>query len=234
VFATFLVGLVIHAGTRDDAVEDQRYIDYGKGFAAYTVPVTSSKGKKREGGTATLISHRWAITAAHIVDGMDEAEIGGRKASRIVVHPQYDSDCMCCYDAALLCFDEPFGLRRYPPLSTGGEKPHDVVSIAGFGATGPMSTGFDTSDGLLRAGTAKIASVDGGKLICRIARRSSPLPIGIAPGDSGGPLFCGGKLAGIASCTAVDGKGELKSRHGEDQCFTSVAAIRDWIEETTK
>lgn len=223
------------AGTRDDAISDQKYVDYGKDFAAYTVKViaTSTDGRPSF-GTATLIGDHWAVTSAHVVHDAASVEIDGQKSTTILVHPQFDHDCMGCFDIALMRFDEPFGRDFYPPLSTGDEKPGDLVSIAGFGVHGPMSTGYDATDGRLRAGTARIDRFDDTRIICPISRGSSPLPYGISPGDSGGPLFCGGKLCGVNSFTMRDKGVPLKSREGEEQGFARVSVLRDWMDEVMK
>lgn len=222
-------------GTTDDSIPDSKYIEYAKGFAPYTVAVAASgTGAAPHMGTATLISDRWAITAAHIVSGASTVKVGERKAVEVVVHPEYSEDCVGCFDVALVRVDESFGRDYYPPLSTGDENPGDLCSIAGYGLHGPMSSGYSSSDGRLRAGTARIDRFDGTRIICPISRGSSPLPYGISPGDSGGPLFCNGKLAGINSFTMRDKGFSLKSRVGEEQGFARVSVMRDWIDEVMR
>ena len=59
---------------------------------------------------------------------------------------------------------------------------------------------------------------------------SSPLEFCISPGDSGGPLFAGGKLAGVNSFTMAS-KGPLKSKAGEETAHTRVSLYREWINQ---
>lgn len=222
---------VAFAGTTDDAIPDQKYVEYAKAFSPYTVRVKAvTEDGKPSIGTATLIADHWAVTSAHVVHDAEKCEIDGKTATRVYVHPKFEHDCMGCFDIALLRFDEPFGRDFYPPLSTGDEKEGDVCSVAGYGVHGPMSTGYDSSDGRLRAGTCRIDRFDGSRIICPISRGSSPLPYGISPGDSGGPLFCDGKLAGVNSFTMRDSGYAIKSRAGEEQGFARVSVLRSWIE----
>lgn len=225
------VALFARAGTRDDAIPDDRYVDYAKDFAGYTVKVMAvSEDDQPAVGTATLLSDYWAITAAHIVHDAKIASVDGHASTRIVVHPDFEPDCMGCWDVALVRVDKPFDRKFYPLLSTGDENIGDLCSVAGYGVHGPMSTGYDSADGRLRAGTCRIDRFDGSRIICPISRGSSPLPYGISPGDSGGPLFCKGRLCGVNSFTMADKGASLKSRAGEEQGFARISVMREWVE----
>lgn len=229
-FALVVIAMAV-SGTRDDAIPDSKYIEYGKTFAPYTVKVVStSTGSTPSWGTATLIGDHWAATAAHVVHDAVEVEIEGKKSRQVFVHPEFEQDCLGCFDIALMRFDDSFDRDFYPSLSTGEENVGDTVSIVGYGVCGPMSTGYDSSDDILRAGTARIDRFDGSRIICPISRGSSPMPFGIAPGDSGGPMFCGGKLAGVNSFTMRDKGHTLKSKAGEEQGFARVSVMREWMD----
>ena len=233
--AQVALSIAILAGTRDDAVPDSKYLEYGKDFAPYTVRVVAvTEDGRPSTGTATLLSDHWAITAAHIVHDAESCAIDGHASTKIVVHPDFEHDCMGCFDIALVRVEKPFGRSYYPPLSTGDENPGDLCSVAGYGVHGPMSTGYDGHDNRLRAGTCRIDRFDGTRVICPISRGSSPLPYGISPGDSGGPLFCNGRLCGVNSFTMADKGRSLKSREGEEQGFARVSVMREWIEEVMK
>jgi hypothetical protein len=230
------VAILALAGTRDDSVPDEKYVEYAQGFADYTVKVIAvGADGKPSTGTATLLSDHWAITSAHIVHDAKMASIDGHPSVEIVVHPKFEHDCMGCFDVALVRVEKPFGRAGYPPLSTGDEIVGDLCSVAGYGVHGPMSTGYDSADGRLRAGTARIDRFDQTRIICPISQDGSgPLPYGISPGDSGGPLFCKGRLCGVNSFTMADKGKTLKSKEGEEQGFARVSVLREWIDEVVR
>jgi hypothetical protein len=223
------------AGTIDDGVPDAKYLEYARGFAPYTAKLEARIGEGRvQFASAVLISDRWAMTAAHVVDCVEGVTlISGSTRHRIdevFVHDGFDESTPGKFDIALLRSADSFGLSFYPPLATRSHDAGSVVSIAGHGITGLLSAGHDRSDGLLRAGTNRIARREGQMLVCDIRRGSSPMEICIAPGDSGGPVFCGGELVGINSLT-MRAKGPLRSREGEESGHTDVFEFVPWINE---
>ena len=231
--AAILACAAAAAGTIDDGVPDSRYLAYAAGFAPYTAKLECrlASGNKAF-ATATLIAPRWALTAAHVVEDLDciglVTSTGHHEIVHVVVHREW-ADKAGRDDLALLLSATDFGLDYYPPLATGDERPGDVVSVCGYGMTGPLSSGYTTIDGRLRAGTNTIERFENGMIICLAKRRSSPLEFCIAPGDSGGPLFCRGRLAGVNSITMRD-KGPLMSREGEESGHVQVSRYREWIE----
>lgn len=227
----FVLALPAAAGTIEDSVPDSRYVEYGRAFSAYTAKFrgTAADGRTHS-ATAVLIAPRWALTAAHVAEGCGGVTLtyGDRSQSigKVLLHPEW-ADQLGYADIALLQADADFGLNFYPSLSEGGEVGR-VASVAGYGVTGPLSYGHTLADGKLRAGTQVVDRIERNCLICDLTRRGSVLEYGIAPGDSGGPLFVDGKLAGINSYTASP-RSYTRSQYGEESGHTRVAMYRDWI-----
>ena len=228
----FVLALPAAAGTIEDSVPDSRYVEYGRAFSTYTARFkgTAADGRTHS-ATAVLIAPRWAVTAAHVAEGCDGVTLrysGDRSQSigKVVLHPEWGNKIGYA-DIALLQADDDFGLDFYPPLSEGGEVGR-VASVAGYGVTGPLSYGHRLADGQLRAGTQVVDRIERNCLICDLTRRGSVLEYGIAPGDSGGPLFVDGKLAGINSYTASP-RSYTRSQYGEESGHTRVAMYREWI-----
>lgn len=222
------------AGTTDDGIPDAAYLRYADGFRPYTLEVRVVEPSGRLAvSTAVAIGGRWALTAAHVVDDAATATVAGNPVRVSFIHPEYRRNEFGRFDIAMLRLRDDLGLDYYPPLSTGQENVGDVVSLAGYGVTGRLSAGYDKTDGRLRAGTNRIVRFEKTLLVCPARRGGSPLPICIAPGDSGGPVFVGaGKgavLAGIASFTMKD-KGPLRSREGEEMGATRVSLCQEWID----
>jgi hypothetical protein len=233
-FAAFLVGVpAAMAGTTDDSVPDARYLDYGQKFASYTARFRGVDGdNKINEATATILSPHWAMTAAHVASGIKGITLTSgtteRAVDRVVVHPEWDDAKHGWNDLALLHCVDPLVLGYYPALSDGGEHEGQVVSVVGYGLHGPLTSGYSMHDGRLRAGTQTIERYERTVIVCRAQCGTSSMEFCIAPGDSGGPLFAGGKLAGVNSFTMA-AKGPLKSREGEETAHTRVSLYRDWI-----
>lgn len=230
------------AGTIDDAIPDARYREYGETFAPYTARIVGIQTDQKPAvATCTLIDTHWALTAAHVVESMTHCTIITgttlHRVDRIFVHHEYESRLQ--HDIALVRVATPFTLARYPALTDGSEQLGSVCVAVGYGATGPLTTGFTTSDAEIRAGTMVLDEAEGTNYICRIDRGRSPLPFCIAPGDSGGGLFAAASdgrtvLVGVNSFVSSRGTPPMRSAVGEETGHTRVALYLDWIRQVCK
>jgi secreted trypsin-like serine protease len=230
---------VSRAGTIEDTISDARYRQYGETFAPYTCRlVGTNTDDEIQVGTCTLVGPCWALTAAHVVENLTSggvmSQAGHHRIDRIYVHREYGGE-FAKHDIALVHVATPFRLTRYPPLTDGSEKAGDVCTAAGYGVTGPLSSGYHSGDMMIRAGTMRLTSAERSVWVCQITRGNSPLPFCIAPGDSGGPLWARASdgstvLVGVNSYTASTGT-STKSRSGEESGHTRVSLYLDWIAE---
>jgi hypothetical protein len=155
----------------------------------------------------------------------------------------------------------PAEVLRYP-LHGQTDFVGRTAVITGFGLAGHGSTGKDRNFDIaptLRAGLNRIEAIDdefrGAPFL--IADFDSGLPanntlellgaasdlgfgsdeVGFTNGDSGGPLFIGGAIAGVNAFTAEPFVGDVNDRPdsswGEGNFFTPVAHYRDFIRAAT-
>lgn len=228
---------VAAAGTIEDTIPDARYREYGEAFEPFTARLVCRSGSTTPTGCCVPISPCWALTAAHVLDGAESADV-------VTVSGTHPTDARIAYhgwrdeyaehDIAIVHVSRRF--VRYAPLTDGTERLGTVVTAAGFGVTGRLSTGYDRGDGQIRAGTQLLSARERSVYLCDIRRGGTPLPFCIAPGDSGGGLWgtaADGRtvLIGINSFTANTGPNRTQSRAGEQSGHTRVADYLPWIRE---
>lgn len=233
-----LSSVVASGGTIEDSIPDSRYREYGKTFAPHTCRIRGVEVSGRPAhASCVLISPHWALTAAHVVADMTSCEIlagdGGHLVNRIFVHPEWQHD-FGWHDIALVHTAQPFSVQRYPTLSDATESLGTVVTAAGYGMSGRLSTGLQSGSDGLRAGTQRLHGFERAVWVCKIERGTTPLPICIAPGDSGGGLWGRAsdgstRLIGINSCVSRYGGGRSRFVAGEESCHTRVSLYLDWI-----
>lgn len=236
--AVALLALLALGGTRDPSVDDSAYIGAGAQHAGYTLALDAVDLEDKLGcGTAVAIADTWVLTAAHIVHDAKIAVVRNNRRSwlikRIVCHSGFRHALMGEHDIALLETDEPLGLEFYPPLSDGTEEVGDSVVVAGYGATGTLSSGWSENDGKLRAGTNTICRRERSLWICHGAAGTSSMEILVAPGDSGGPMLSRGRVVGINSLVMREGKGSVRSTTGQESGHTRVGDYVEWIKSVT-
>jgi hypothetical protein len=134
------------------------------------------------------------------------------------------------HDIALCYSAQDFGLTFYPELHSEFDERGQICSISGYGITGTFETGFKVSDAKRRAGSNKIERYEKSVLICTPSSSNrTSLEFLIAPGDSGGGLFIGNKLAGINSFISCDQGKIPNSAYGTESGHTRISLYYDWI-----
>lgn len=235
---SMIAAALCFAGTVNPDVPDSEYVEYGKkfGYVARLLCEDEKSGICHD-GSCVLIAPQVAVTAAHVVDGMDSWEIVTDDGKRhevvsVAIHEDYVNGRYGQADIAVCVCRDSFGLAWYPPLYAKRDEVGRVASIAGFGATGTFRTGRDKIDGVRRAGSNIVDAVDGGYLTCSAGEgMSTKLEFLLAPGDSGGGLFIGNSLAGVNSFVMVSGTTPPKGVFGDESGHTRISEYIDWIEK---
>lgn len=225
------------AGTIDPRKTDKEHLDYGSQFKCVAkILCRRVADNVTAEASCVIISPRWIVTAAHVVEDSQEWTVvcddgSKHKITAIVTHPDFKASSCGVADIAIGRTEEPFDLDFYPALYEARDEVGKVVSICGYGRPGSFSSGSRAYDGRKRAGSNVIDRVDRGMLLCSVgpARRTS-LEFLIAPGDSGGGLFIENSVAGINSIIMVEGRSP-SSRHGEESGHTRISDYKTWIEK---
>lgn len=229
------------AATVDDSIGDAAYLGYAETFQPWVGRVIGADTSGTAiAGSCTLLAPHWALTAAHVVHELTRAEvvIGDQRhrVDRIYAHRDWRSTDYGWHDIALVHVARPFSVQKYPTLSEGTESLQTVAAVSGYGMKGTLANGLQGADARLRAGTVRLSGTDRAVWVCRI-ERGTPLPVCIAPGDSGGPLWAAGadgvvRLSGVSSFVARLGE-PARYVWGEESGHTRVSLYLDWIDEVT-
>ncbi len=135
--------------------------------------VTGTEGSGAFLASGTLISDRWMLTAAHVVDGSDglgggldnlEFHLGGQtfKAEAWFVHPGWvasggESNLFAGWDLAAVRLKTPVTHIVPASLNTNSDELGRVATLVGFGATGTGLTGAQPGTaGTKRAGRNRV------------------------------------------------------------------------------
>jgi len=238
-FAFLATVAIAAAGTIDPKTPDQKHLDYGDQFKCVArISCLEKESGQTAWASCVLISPRWIVTAAHVVDGAEAwvVHVADEKhpIGEVIIHERFRQTGVGCCDIALgrVMGSKEFGLSFYPQLYGNADEVGQVVSICGYGITGTFLTGSVVADGKKRAGSNIIDYVDSsGLLVCSVdSGKRTELEYLISPGDSGGGLFIGNKLAGVNSVVMAI-KHSPRSVYGDESGHTRISRHREWILE---
>jgi len=189
-------------------------------------------------GSAVIIKPNWVLTAGHVVKDAAVAVVTCDNGTdyplpKIIVHKDFESGRFGNNDIALCYSPKAFDLEFYTPLYDETDEVGKAVTISGYGTHGTFSTGATASDGQKRAGHNRIDMLSQSILVCTPSVGSDrfPLEFMIAPGDSGGGLFIGNKLAGINSFLMCDKGHKPTGTYSNEAAFTRISAYIGWVDE---
>jgi len=196
---------------------------------------------------AAIIDDRWAVTAAHCVDGRSTNNVfvyvgstwisGNRNSIRvnqIIMHPNYQDGSMGGFpnDIALLELSSSALVYNNVEVVPMGHSSDDFEAASECYITGWGRTLTDNQGGL--PNVLQEAKIDVNEEACNVwgTNYNSQMHIcvddsanesGACNGDSGGPLVCDGVLAGVTSF-GVTGCSPLYP-----SVYTRISSYRGWI-----
>jgi hypothetical protein len=239
----FLTANTARSGTRDPDTPDSRYVEFGRQFP-FVMRIRAVVRKEHKPdpeeidtvhyASAVVIRPHWVLTAAHVVAHTRDQSIlrdsGDHALTKIIPHPDYLDELYGYHDVALCYSPKDFDLEFYTPLYTNDDELNKTATIAGFGWYGTFHTGGTQYDKQRRAGSNVITGMERNILVVDASRTNkTALEYLICPGDSGGGLFIGNKLAGINSfLMALDKKPD--GTYTDEAAFTRVSLYADWVE----
>jgi hypothetical protein len=227
------------SGTIDPNTPDSKYIEYGTKFN-YVGRVLIKKNNDEEQYSGSCVAHKdkVIITAAHLFNEYKTALLFINNKlipiDKIVIYQDYEYNKFAQHDIAICFLKNDIGLEWYPELYADIDETGKLCSLSGFGSTGTFLNGVSKAGGTKRAGSNHIDIVDPHMIFCSPSEKNNrtSLEFLIAPGDSGGGLFIGNKLAGIHSFVIENKINKGKSKYGAISAHTRISTYKNWIEKT--
>lgn len=215
--------------------------------------VLLANSEDKQACSGTLIAPDVVLSAAHCVRDLKVAYVGyskraprgtriaenddgGTWTSRRIVEqvkaPGFENQgCpMVGADVALLRLEAPVEGAALATLAEVAPTPGEECVVVGYGrhnvdedAATVESAMAETSHNEQRAARVRITSIDGDT-----AFSAQGIDGAHSKGDSGGPIFCGERIAGIVSCSPDRNASVLDLR----KVYANVQAARAFIDET--